>query len=366
MLTVGPVAHAADPPDPGQTQSFRWGSGIDAYPYIVYTPTSYNAGRAAPLLVMVHGCQTTAEQQMRANLYNPLAERYGFVVVYPDIDVSGNLQPGPTANCWRFFDPLDWHRDQGDAAAIAGMTRQVMSRMSIDPERVYLMGMSAGAFMSSIMAAAYPDLYAAVGQNAGGAYGDGTDCLLNPETWRAEPPWLLAQLAFNEMGPRARVVPIFDIQGDADTAVDPHCGAKAIEQQLRTDNLATDGVQDAPLNLAAASVAQGQKPGGYSYTVQTWRDPQGCEIAERWLVHGMNHFWSGGSTDPHWAAWTDPKGPSAAAASWAFFSRYRKPETGLPCAEAAPRQSVHAQRTRHRHRSQHRHARRAHKHKRKR
>ena len=68
-LGVAPgIAAAADPPDPGVTQSFEFDSGGVAFPYLVYTPTSYSRARPAPLLVMVHGCQTTAEQQMRANL----------------------------------------------------------------------------------------------------------------------------------------------------------------------------------------------------------------------------------------------------------------------------------------------------------
>ena len=33
--------------------------------------------------------QTTAEQEMRVTLYNQLAEREGFVVLYPDVDALG-------------------------------------------------------------------------------------------------------------------------------------------------------------------------------------------------------------------------------------------------------------------------------------
>ena len=80
-----------------------------------------------------------------------------------------------------------------------------------------------------------------------------------------------------------------------------------------------------------------QKPGGYAYTVKSYRDPAGCLIGERWLVHGMDHFWSGGTSDPEYASFTDPKGPSGAEASWAFLKRYRKSDTAMPCAEAPPR-----------------------------
>src|SRR5207249_2040408 len=53
------AARAADPPDPGSTQTFTYGSGLTQYSYIVYVPTTYDAARPAPLVVMTHGCQTT-------------------------------------------------------------------------------------------------------------------------------------------------------------------------------------------------------------------------------------------------------------------------------------------------------------------
>ena len=65
-----PSAAAAERPDPGSTETFSFESGGATYSYIVFTPTTYRSSRPAPLVVMTHGCQTTAEQQMRANLYN--------------------------------------------------------------------------------------------------------------------------------------------------------------------------------------------------------------------------------------------------------------------------------------------------------
>jgi poly(hydroxyalkanoate) depolymerase family esterase len=326
----GVAAAASDPPDPGQTTSSTVTSNGTDYEYLLYTPTSYRPGRAAPLLVMVHGCQTTAEQQMKANLYNPIAEREGFVVLYPDVDATGRAQPGAANQCWKFPYPPAWQRDSSDAAGIADMTRAVMAKLAIDPERVYLVGMSAGGFMTSIEAAAYPDLYAAVGISAAGAYAD-AGCT---GTGTGMPVATSAQMAFDQMGPRARIVPRMVIGGDADQGIPPACADKALEQGLRTDNLVIGGSQDGPIALTPASVREETKPGGYGYAVKTYRDPAGCLIGERWLVHGMNHFWSGGTTDPKYASFTDPKGPSGAEATWAFLRRYRKSDTGMPCAEA--------------------------------
>ena len=113
----------------------------------------------------------------------------------------------------------------------------------------------------------------------------------------------------------------------------PACADKALEQGLRTNNLVLGGDQEGPIALTPAEVRKEQKPGGYAYTIKTYRDPAGCVIGERWLIHGMNHFWSGGTSDPKYAAFTDPKGPSGAEASWAFFKRYRRSRTAMPCAE---------------------------------
>ncbi|HEX6388751.1 MAG TPA: PHB depolymerase family esterase, partial [Solirubrobacteraceae bacterium] len=107
---VPSVAPAQDPPDPGQTTPTTIASNGTEYRYVRYTPASYVPGRAAPLLVMVHGCQTTAEQQMRANRFNALAEREGFVVLYPDVDAIGRLLPGPANQCWKFPYPPAWAR----------------------------------------------------------------------------------------------------------------------------------------------------------------------------------------------------------------------------------------------------------------
>jgi poly(hydroxyalkanoate) depolymerase family esterase len=317
----------------GRIQHYALGEGDSAFPYIVYTPPSYKRANKMPLVVMTHGCQTTAEEQMRSTLFNKVAKKAGFVMLYPDIDAAGTEQPGPLRNCWRFFDSASWHRDQGDAGAIAGMTRAVMARKRIDPARVYMVGMSAGGFMTSIMAAAYPDLFAAVTINAAGAYADRTCLAIGDPV--ALPASLSAQLAYEEMGDRARVVPRLVMGGSADQGIPPSCADKALEQGLRTNNLVISGDQEGPISLAPASVEEVATPGRYDSTVSTYLDPAGCLIGQRWSFHGMNHFWPGGSSDPELANFTDPKAPNGAKIAWRFLRGYTKGKTSMPCAEAS-------------------------------
>jgi poly(hydroxyalkanoate) depolymerase family esterase len=343
---LGACATSLAKPMPGTAQDFTYGSGLTAHPYIVYTPRHWRPADRMPLLVMLHGCETTAYQQMEANLYNPLADKKGFVVAYPDTDAIEAAQPGPTVRCWQFPSPEDWTRGEGDGAAVAAITHAVMSGWNINPQRVYVMGMSAGAFLSADVAAEYPDLYAASGENAGSAYADGT-CI--GQNVAALPVTTSAQLAFQQMGPRARVVPRIVIGGDADQGIPPACADKALQQSLRTNNLVIDGSQTAPIRLTPASVQKGQVPGGYSYTTSNYLDGHGCLIGQRVLVHGMNHFWSGGSSNPKWADFTDPKGPSAAIASWGFFSHFALANTAWSC-RPTHKPAKHHKRKRHKHR----------------
>jgi poly(hydroxyalkanoate) depolymerase family esterase len=324
----GSLTASTQRPFPGHTQRFTYATGSAAYQYIVYTPASYRPGRAKALVVVLHGCGTTAQAQMQISRYNPLADRQSFVVLYPDLDATGVNAPGGIRECWRFGAASSWQRGGGDAAAIAGMTRSVIDHWHIDRQRVYLAGISAGGFMTTIMAATYPDLYAAVAVAAGGAYRDSSCLGGETATLSAEQS---AQLAFAAEGPRARVVPILVMGGDSDGVVPPMCADKALAQGLMTDNLVLDRRLTAPISLTAASVNHDQVPGGRAYTVSTYRDVHRCVIAQRYLIAGMGHSWPGGAPGPKWAGFSDPSAPSAAQASWAFFARFRKSATADSC-----------------------------------
>ena len=307
----------------GQITSGSVASGGAEYEYLLYTPRSYRAKRPVPLVVVVHGCQTTADQQMRSSLYNELADREGFAVLYPDVDAIGRTMPGPANQCWKFPYPPAWSRDGSDAGAIADMTRAVMAERSVDPERVYIVGASAGGLMAAIEAAAYPDLYAAVGIVAAGGYVD-WPCFT---TGVGIPVELSAQLAHREMGSDARVVPRFVLGGTADQAFPPTCVTKAMQQGLRTNNLVLSGRQDSPISLAPASVREGQVPGGYSYTVSSFVGPDGCLVGEQWIVDGLPHSWPGGTSVPEDQYNNDTRAPDGAEVSWEFFRGHRKSDT---------------------------------------
>jgi hypothetical protein len=111
-------------------------------------------------------------------------------------------------------------------------------------------------------------------------------------------------------------MPFIAFQGDADTTVPPANADQLIEQWLLTDDLADDGAANGSVPSAPANTTPGFAPGGRSYTVRTYADNHKAELAKYWVVRGMKHAWSGG--DPS-QPYSDPSGPDATAAMYAFF-----------------------------------------------
>lgn len=309
---------AADYRGPGQIEQSTYRSSSPAegsLDYRLYIPTRYERLGPAPLIVVLHGCNTTAEQMMSSSALHPTAEREGIVLLYPDVPPSSQ----PT-KCWNWFDPNSQVRDSGQAALIAGLTRDLMSRYRIDPERVYLLGMSSGAMMTSILGATYPDLFVAIGENAGCAYRAGPQCL---GVGAVLPSEALGKQAYEAMGAYARVMPVLQLRGDADHTVPMSNSAQVTAQWTVTNNYVLAQAATGPFVTVPAEIVDGQKPDGYAWTRQRYRDAAGCLLIEDWVIHGMGHYFSGGSSDPTQSGNTDPKGPMMAEIAWRFFNRFR-------------------------------------------
>ena len=100
--------------------------------------------------------------------FNDLADKHKFIVVYPEQSMTHNGQ-----RCWNWFRAGHQFRAQGEPAIFAGIVRRVVqetTRWRIDPERVYVTGISAGGAMAVVLAATYPELFAAVGVHSAPPY----------------------------------------------------------------------------------------------------------------------------------------------------------------------------------------------------
>jgi poly(hydroxyalkanoate) depolymerase family esterase len=260
--------------------------------YRLFIPSGYH-GQPLPLIVMLHGCTQSPEDFAAGTRMNFIAEAQPCFVVYPAQRSEANQ-----AKCWNWFRTTDQQRDTGEPSLIAGITRQIMREYSVDPKRVYVAGLSAGAAAAAIMGATYNDLYAAVGVHSGLACGAANDL----------PSALLAmrqgsgfdhQAVFTD-GP---TVPTIVFHGDRDSTVHPSNGDQVIKQSIKATS-------------TERNVYRGQVTGGHAYTRTVHNDASGRHVFEHWRIHGAGHAWSGGNSV---GSYTDPRGPDATREMVRFF-----------------------------------------------
>ena len=149
----------------GTWHEFIYHGQAGSRPYFVYTPEDYRPGTPVPLLVMLHGCTQTAADFAAGTQMDELADAHKFIVVYPQQTPLNN----PTT-CWNWSTPANQARGRGEPAILAGIVETIernTSQWTIDRSRVFVAGASAGAVMSVILGATYPDLFAAIGVAAG-------------------------------------------------------------------------------------------------------------------------------------------------------------------------------------------------------
>lgn len=274
--------------------------------YKLYVPSVYH-GQPLPLVVMLHGCTQSSDDFATGTGMNAVAEERGFFVAYPAQPKSAN-----GSKCWNWFDTSHQQRGRGEPALIAGITHEIMRNYAIDPRRVYVAGLSAGGAAAAVMAATYPDIYAAAGVHSGLACGAARD-LSSAFSAMQQGTAGAANRSHRSTGFHGhdRLVPTIVFHGDKDATVHPRNGHHVIEQSRPSGPGALRPVTE-----------RGHVPGGRTYSRTCHFDARGRAVLEMWEVHGAGHAWSGGRKA---GSYTDPLGPDASREMIRFFLEHPHP-----------------------------------------
>jgi poly(hydroxyalkanoate) depolymerase family esterase len=124
-------------------------TGLRMYTYV---PTTLPANPA--VLVAVHYCTGSGPAFYSGTEFASLADRYGFIVVYPSATRDGA--------CFDVSSPgALTHDGTSDPVGIVSMVRWVQQQYHTDPARTYVTGASSGAMMTNVLLGDYPDVFAA-------------------------------------------------------------------------------------------------------------------------------------------------------------------------------------------------------------
>lgn len=228
--------------------------------------------RDAALVVVLHGCTQSAEGYAAGAGWLDLAERFGFAILCPEQSTANNPN-----RCFNWFEPRDTARDSGEAASIAAMIRQMLADHPIDPEKVFITGLSAGGAMTASMAATYPDLFAGAAIVAGlphGAAGSMGEAFRAMSAPAPLTPEALGDRVRRASSTGAAWPPISIWHGGADSTVRPAAADALVSQWTDVHGVAGSSTP--------ARTADNRR-------FEIWRTREGRVVVEHHRFPGMGH-----------------------------------------------------------------------------
>ncbi len=225
----------------------------------------------APLVVALHGCTQSASTYDDETGWVKLADDYKFALVLPEQKSVNNFN-----ECFNWFEPGDIERGQGEALSLKQMVDKMKADYNIDSSRVFTTGLSAGGFMSNVLLATYPDVFAGGAPIAGGPYKCGIGLAaftcMNPGVDKDPPEWGdLVRNASSHSGPW----PIVSVwHGDADYTVR---GSNLTEKMEEWTDV--HGVDQNPEKVEETE----------NYIHKVYEDSSGKALVETWVIKGMGH-----------------------------------------------------------------------------
>lgn len=230
----------------------------------------------APLVVVMHGCTQNASTVASQSGWNTLADRHKFYVVYPEQNSANN-----SSTCFNWFLSGDQNRNQGETYSIKQMVDYMKAHYTIDTTQIFATGLSAGACMTNVMLACYPDIFKAgavmagapfkaatnANQAVGITYGTDTN---TPQAWGDS---VRNEFSYSGLYPKVAV-----FQGSADPVVNVANENEIMKQWTNVHG--ADQTADATVNSF----------NGNAYvTKNIYNDNSGNEIVETYTISGMGH-----------------------------------------------------------------------------
>ena len=252
---------------------------------IVYVPKSYDRAKPAPLVISLHGAAGWPRQQMELSRWNELADREGFLVVYP----SGTTGGGPRV--WR----MGGAGEKRDVRFISDLIDQLRKTYNIDPRRIYANGLSNGGGMSFILSCRLPERIAAVGMVGAAQIAPWSSCADD------------------------HAVPMIDFHGTADPMA-PYDGGLSWVVPSPLPSVPRWAANWARRNRCAPHPIDSQVNAEVMRREYTRCADDASVVL--YTIRGGGHTWPGGQPLPEWFAGRTSTSIDATREMWSFFKAH--------------------------------------------
>jgi len=154
LFAVLPAAAIAAEPQHGEFATEKLQVGGVTRDYRLVVPKSVDLEKPAPLVIAFHGMLVDTKDLMpKYTKLNETADKHGFIIVYPNaLDKAWGLKPEKVKADLAFFDAL---------------VARISSDYKIDPDRIYVLGMSNGAYFAHLVGKERSKTVAAVAAHSG-------------------------------------------------------------------------------------------------------------------------------------------------------------------------------------------------------
>jgi polyhydroxybutyrate depolymerase len=255
--------------------------------YQLYVPKTYDGSSPVPVVFEFHGYGSNAVQQVVYGDFRPLAERDDFIIVAPDGQDRGR----------RHFNLSGEPGLQNDVEMVGALLDRIESQFCVDTQRVYATGMSDGGAMSSVLACAAADRFAAFAPVA---------VVLYPQT----------------ICNNTRRVPFLGFSGTADPIVPFEGGAVQC-----CGNPVLPAPTDATSNWAVHNGCDAnftEDRLGTEVRRRTWNNCKAGSAVVFYIIDGGGHTWPGSAFSPASLGLTT-KQINASETIWDFFKQHPLP-----------------------------------------
>ena len=260
--------------------------------YTLYIPSSYKVNEDTPLLVALHGGGQGTMDDAKDNRQffadytglNTAAEKYGFIVAYPRQSTANHAYG---YDYWNWY--MQYTEKDNEPRAIYNIVGEIKRAYSIDDERVFICGLSAGAAMAQITAINFNSTFAGCCAVAGITFRSSTIYELNDlqENGPTMDNEIIATRIYDSMGRGRKTAKLLVVTGSADTRVNPK-NSLVMAQTWATAMKKIDSAVDTSLKQEALIGI-----GGVEYTKTVHATLDGQELCTMYEVIGMEHNWPG-------------------------------------------------------------------------
>lgn len=277
--------------------------------YLVHVPPGYDGDSAVPLVMVLHGCRQTHRDIRRVSNFEAMADKHGFITVYPFITSYGGLR---FRNCWGFWYPRETVAGAGEVEDLWQIIEEVRGNYRIDAQRIHVVGLSSGAGMTAALLVAHAGGIASGAVVAGVPYSETAAAIgfLKTSHVRLKPVYQVAAAMRHALQPGVAPIPIFIVHSHQDETVNIQAA-----RNIRDSWGHCFGIDTLNPTRTRSGVTRGTPWVHKAYGTQPGRS-----LIETYFISGKGHGWYGGRPGPY----SYPDAPDIARRIWLFFDRHRR------------------------------------------